>query len=43
MLLLSQPRYYRNARYGYVRGSETVRYVSEIQSRYDHYVTLVPY
>ncbi len=43
MLLLSQPRYYRRARYGYVRGSETVRYVSEIQNRYDHYVTLVPF
>jgi len=43
MLLLSQPRYYQRARYGYVRGSETVRYVSEIQNRYDHYVTLVPF
>jgi membrane-bound lytic murein transglycosylase F len=43
MLLLSQPRYYQRARYGYVRGSETVRYVSEIQNRYDHYVTLVAY
>jgi len=43
MLLLSQPRYYQRARYGYVRGSETVRYVSAIQNRYDHYVTLVPF
>ncbi|HJS74378.1 MAG TPA: transporter substrate-binding domain-containing protein [Vicinamibacteria bacterium] len=43
MLLLSQPRYYQRARHGYVRGSETVRYVSEIQNRYDHYVTLVPF
>ena len=43
MLLLSQPRYYQRARYGYVRGSETGRYVSEIQNRYDHYVTLVPF
>jgi membrane-bound lytic murein transglycosylase F len=43
MLLLSQPRYYRRSRHGYVRGSETVRYVSEIQNRYDHYVTLVPF
>ncbi|HEY7699504.1 MAG TPA: transporter substrate-binding domain-containing protein, partial [Vicinamibacteria bacterium] len=43
MLLLSQPRYYQRARYGYVRGNETVRYVSEIQNRYDHYVTLVPF
>jgi membrane-bound lytic murein transglycosylase F len=43
MLLLSQPRYYQRARHGYVRGGETVRYVSEIQNRYDHYVTLVPF
>jgi membrane-bound lytic murein transglycosylase F len=43
MLLLSQPRYYQRARYGYVRGTETVRYVSEIQNRYDHYVTMVPF
>ncbi len=43
MLLLSQPRYYQRSRHGYVRGSETVRYVSEIQNRYDHYVTLVPF
>ena len=42
MLLLSKPEYYRLARYGYVRGIEPVRYVSEIQNRYDHYVTLVP-
>ncbi|HLE68813.1 MAG TPA: transporter substrate-binding domain-containing protein [Vicinamibacteria bacterium] len=43
MLLLSHPRHYQRARHGYVRGSETVRYVSEIQNRYDHYVTLVPF
>ena len=43
MLLLREPRYYQRARNGYVRGSETVRYVSEIQNRYDHYVTLVPF
>jgi membrane-bound lytic murein transglycosylase F len=43
MLLLSQPRYYRRTRHGYARGNETVRYVSEIQNRYDHYVTLVPF
>lgn len=42
MLLLRLPEYYRHARYGYVRGTETVRYVSEINNRYDHYVTLVP-
>lgn len=42
MLLLQQPKYYRHARHGYCRGAEPVRYVSEIQSRYDDYVRLVP-
>jgi membrane-bound lytic murein transglycosylase F len=42
MLLLEKPSYHRNARYGYVRGSETVAYVSGIQHRYDHYVRLFP-
>lgn len=38
--LLSKPRYFRGAKYGYCRGEEPVRYVSEIQSRYDAYVRL---
>lgn len=38
MLLLSQPRYARQARYGYVRGSEPVKYVREIKNRYLGYV-----
>jgi membrane-bound lytic murein transglycosylase F len=42
MVLLEEPQYHRNARYGYVRGSETVAYVSNIQNRYDHYVSLFP-
>jgi membrane-bound lytic murein transglycosylase F len=42
MLLLEQPTYHRNSRYGYVRGSETVGYVSKVQNRYDHYVRLFP-
>jgi len=42
MLLLEQPIYYRHSRYGYVRGSETVAYVSNIQNRYDHYVRFFP-
>ncbi len=42
MLLLEQPRYHRNAQYGYVRGSEPVGYVASIQLRYDHYVSLFP-
>ena len=42
MLLLSQPAYYARARHGYVRGTEPVRYVSEIQTRYENYLKLVP-
>ncbi len=42
MLLLEQPKCYSRARHGYVRGSETVAYVSNIQNRYDHYVSLFP-
>lgn len=41
MLLLERPEYYRRARYGYCRGSEPVKYVSEIQNRYASYVELV--
>lgn len=43
MLLLSQPRFYSRARHGYVRGRETVDYVSDIQNLYDHYVGLVSF
>jgi peptidoglycan lytic transglycosylase F len=43
MLLLSQPRYFARARHGYVRGRETVSYVSDIQNLYDHYVGLVSF
>lgn len=42
MLLLEQPEYYANARCGYCRGSETVRYVREIDRRYRLYVQFVP-
>ncbi len=38
--LLSKPRYYRDAKYGYCRGEEPVQYVSQIQSRYDNYVAM---
>ena len=41
MLLLQQPKYSRKARHGYCRGEEPVKYVSEIQSRYDNYLTIV--
>jgi len=42
MLLLEKPKYHRQARHGYCRGSEPVQYVSEIQTKYDAYVRLVP-
>lgn len=42
MLLLEKPKYHSQARHGYCRGSEPVKYVSEIQNRYDHYTELIP-
>ncbi len=42
MLDLQKPVYFRSARYGYARGSEPVRYVSQIQTRYEQYLALVP-
>jgi membrane-bound lytic murein transglycosylase F len=43
MLLLEKPQYYRRARHGYCRGSEPVKYVSEIQTRYGQYVEALPH
>lgn len=40
MLLLSQRQYARKARHGYCRGEEPVRYVREIQTRFDAYARL---
>ena len=40
MLLLTKPKHYQAAAHGFARGDETVRYVSEIQTRYDAYVEL---
>lgn len=40
MLLLEKPRYYTTVPHGFARASETVAYVSEIQSRFDAYVAL---
>lgn len=40
MLLLAREEYARKARHGYCRGEEPVRYVREIQSRYDTYARL---
>ncbi len=42
MLLLSRPKYSRHARYGYVRGTEPVQYVSKIQTRFEAYSKLAP-
>ncbi len=38
MLLLSKEKYAEQSRYGYVRGSEPVRYVHEIRERYRAYL-----
>lgn len=36
-LLLAKPEYYKKARYGYVRGTEPVSYVKQIQALYELY------
>lgn len=41
MLMLSEPRYHRHARHGYVRGREPYQYVRHIRDRYRAYVSLV--
>jgi membrane-bound lytic murein transglycosylase F len=41
MLVLSKPEIAKKVRYGYCRCEEPVKYVSEIQSRYDSYVKVV--
>jgi peptidoglycan lytic transglycosylase F len=41
MLALAKPQVYRRARHGYCRCGEPVRYVREIQSRYQAYSRLV--
>ncbi len=40
MLLLSKRKYSKKAKHGYVRGSEPVKYVSQIRDRYHAYVKL---
>ena len=42
MLRLSEPRYFKNARYGYVRGAEPVQYVRNISTLYRAYTALTP-
>jgi membrane-bound lytic murein transglycosylase F len=41
MVLLSNPKYYRKAAHGYVRGEEPVSYVNQIAERYRAYVRVV--
>lgn len=41
LLKLMQRKYYQNARYGFCRGIETVRYVREIMNRYETYETIL--
>lgn len=42
MLRLQDHAVAKKMRHGYCRGEEPVKYVSEIQSRYDNYITIVP-
>jgi len=42
MLKLSQRKYYQKARFGYVRGSEPVNYVRQIEDRYFAYTRQLP-
>jgi membrane-bound lytic murein transglycosylase F len=41
MLLLSNPKYYRKAAHGFVRGTEPVAYVQQIAERYRAYVRIM--
>lgn len=43
LLRLMQRRYYQDARYGFCRGIETVRYVNEIMNRYGTYQAILAY
>ena len=42
MLRLEDPKVARRMPHGFCRGSEPVKYVSDIQSRYDNWVAVVP-
>ena len=41
LLMLMQRKYYQNARHGFCRGIETVKYVREIMNRYQTYKTVL--
>ena len=40
MLLLSQKKYAKHSRYGYVNGREPVNYVRDIKQRFEAYIDL---
>jgi membrane-bound lytic murein transglycosylase MltF len=42
LLLLEQPQYYKDAKYGYVKGTETVAYVAKVKKQYKNYRDLFP-
>ena len=42
MLLLEQPEYAAQAKYGYCRGSECVHYVQDVEQRYRTFLDRVP-
>lgn len=42
ILLLERPAFARKARYGYCRGSEPHEYVSNIQTKYDAFTSVLP-
>ncbi|OGQ24070.1 MAG: hypothetical protein A2138_11295 [Deltaproteobacteria bacterium RBG_16_71_12] len=42
MLRLEDPKVARRMPHGYCRGSEPVKYVSDIQSRYDNWASVFP-
>lgn len=44
LLKKSEPRYYRDSvvRNGYFRGKESVKFVSEVLDRYEHYKNIIP-
>ena len=39
---LENPKYFENAQFGYVRGSETIQYVKRVMTRYYKYQDLIP-
>ncbi|HET6528014.1 MAG TPA: transglycosylase SLT domain-containing protein, partial [Balneolaceae bacterium] len=41
LLKLMQRKYYKNARYGFCRGIQTVQYVQEIKNRYKTYQSII--